>query len=77
MSAGVNFAPRLNCIQLRTDVIGQRVSGDIVRLHKRGIKKIAQGDGVTRLKADVVFRGPSKRLRRNGHRSIEIAGFSL
>ena len=75
MSAGVNFAPASTRFQPRTDVIGQRVSGDIVRLHERGIKKITQRDGVTRLKADVVFRGPLKRLRWNGHRFIEIAGF--
>ena len=75
MSAGCQFRTRLNRFQLRTDVISQRVSRDIVRLHKRGIKEIAQRDAVTRLKADVVFSCALKSLRRNGHRSIEIAGF--
>ena len=71
------FRTRLNRFQPGADVIGQRVGGDIVGLHERGIKQIAQRDGVTGLKADVIFRRSSKGLRRNGHTCIEIAGFFL
>ena len=58
-----------------TYVVRERVGSDIVRLHKGSVEKIAQRDAVTRLKANVVFSCALKSLRRNGHRSIEIAGF--
>ena len=37
------------------DVIRQRIGSDVVGLHERRVKQVAQRDRVARLKADVVF----------------------
>ena len=63
--------------ECRSNVIRQRVGGDIVRLDERGIEKVAQRDHIPRLKSDVVLECPDKRLWRNDHGLIEIAPFML
>src|SRR5216684_6416689 len=56
----------MSCQSKRSDVIG---------LHERGVKQVAQRDLVARLKSDVVFPGADKCLRRNADHLTETASF--
>ena len=54
-------------------MIGQRVGRDVVGLHQRGVKEIAQSDAVARLKADQILAGADECLGRNRGELIQIA----
>ena len=55
----------------------QSKSSDVVGLHERGVKQIAQCSLVARLKTDIVLAGAHECLRRNADYLIEIASFFL
>src|SRR5215469_13103298 len=58
-------------------MLRQRICCNVVRLDKRRVKKIAQRNCVARLKTNVVFQSPCKRLLRNCNYLIEVARFSF
>ena len=53
-------------------MVRQRVRGNVVRLHKRGVQKITQRDTVAGLKADVVFRCANKRRLWDRNDLVEV-----